>query len=355
MTADLVYDNTGNVQFAYNRNRGLPWHKLGTAVEEDLDLVAMLEVAGLNRSVTKQPLLIMTSAGITTCTTHEAVVLGATERDGERIVGVNSPGYGIHTPEEVFSYGEAVAEVSGACWDTMGMLAGGSRFFGFLRQEPFVLDPNGVNDRIDRGILIASSFDGSLSSVGFATAVRAVCANTVAAGMAAGSRMFAIKHTKNSADRLRFAQKVVESADSYLAAFSAQAEELLRINDTGGLFGKVLDTLYPVPENASARSTSLVNNAREAIAQLYVGPTNAGAVGHNGWAILNAFTEYLDHEATVRITDSTVKAADFRTQAAYDTAKDKARELRKAERALFGEQDGEKLRIAMTIKALATV
>ncbi len=342
MTANLVSDLNGEVQFAYNKNRGNTWHTLGTPVEEDLDLVAMMEVAGLNRSITKQDLFIMTSAGITKCETHQAVVLGATDRDRERIVGVNSPKYGIHEPADVFAYGEAIAEVSGACWDTMGLLAEGSRFFGFLRQEPFILDPNGIADKHERGIVVASSFDGTSNSVGFATMVRAVCANTVAAGMAAGERMFAIKHTRFSADRLKAAIVITESAEDYLKAFSEQATKLLAVNDNGKLLRRTLDVLYPLPE-VDGRAKTLATSKRGQITDIYASDTCAGAVGHNGWAVYNAVTEYLDHQAQIRLEGD------------EGTAKEKARELRKAERALFGEQDALKLKVADIILELAGV
>ena len=124
---------------------------------------------------------------------------------------------------------------------------------------------------------------------------RAVCKNTVMAGLRSARRTFKAKHTPEVEGRIDEANKVLALSTEWSKAFKEMAEQMLSIPMTPDRFTRVLGAAIPLADNASDRQVKNWQETAEAIRGIYANGRNAGYAGHNGWSAWNAVVEYLDH------------------------------------------------------------
>lgn len=215
-------------------------------------------------------------------------------REFEALGAVKSR-YTVLQNQEVIERALAVVGASrgDAVIDTAGVLFDGRQFFATIDLGTLVIDPSGAADSISRYLLVRTGHDGNTPLTYANTDVRAVCNNTVAAGLAKAARVFKAKHTPNAHGRLEEAREVLNLSTAWATEFQAMADEMLGIKMTPGKFDRVIDSV--IPHVDTARRQANRNEAVEKIKAIYAGPKNAGFVGDNGWAAWNAVVEYFDH------------------------------------------------------------
>jgi phage/plasmid-like protein (TIGR03299 family) len=179
--------------------------------------------------------------------------------------------------------------------DTCGVLHEGRQFFAYIDLGTLVIDPTGINDEIARGLLVYNSHDGTVPLTYANTNERAVCKNTVTAGLKTARRTFKAKHTPEVEGRLDEAHTVLALSTTWAQAFREMAEEMLAIPMTPDRLTRVLAAAVPLPDRASDRQVKNREETAEVIRAIYENPRNAGYCGHNGWAAWNAVVEYFDY------------------------------------------------------------
>jgi len=301
----------GKAQFAYNAQRGDPWHRLGTRVTGDQTLAAMLEASGCDDTITLEPAYAMTSEGFVEIPGTRATV--SSKYGPIKAVGTVYSVNGQQRRDLARLASEIVGRSGEACFDTMGAIGEhGEKFFAYLRFEDLVIDPNGIADIIKRGLIVATSYDMTWTNTFGATNVRAVCENTVRMGMGNLSQAIKVKHTADAAERVGQAAAAVGYAAAVEAQVQERAETMLRLDGEAALT-RALDALWPEGETASAVSM----NERATVRRLYEeGPLNAELVGPNGWAAHNAVTEFFGYFAPIRGAGSDAERQHKRTEAA---------------------------------------
>lgn len=165
--------------------------------------------------------------------------------------------------------------------------------------------------------------DGSASLRGRSTSVRQVCANTVAASEAEGSRLgtdFSIRHTKNWKARVEDARKAIKGVRQDIESYRTVMDDLASIPVTAlqrELFSRavVLDqTVSAVSRfkgdvaagNYSARVQKNVEEASSAVLAIFNGPTIPETHKLTAYGLHLAGVEYLDHIRGYRTKDSYV-------------------------------------------------
>jgi phage/plasmid-like protein (TIGR03299 family) len=267
----------------------VPWHGLGTRLEQPPSVVAGIQAAGLDWDVGLRPLA--------TADTHEGVPAFATYRTTDAtILGVVGPHYQPLQNRDAFTFFEPFLRAGEAQLHTAGSLAGGRRVWVLAKvnRRPLEVVPG---DQVEKYVLLSNSHDGTLAvRVGF-TPVRVVCNNTLA--MAHGSdasRLLRVKHTKNVVDNLAAIREVMDLADQQFAASAEQFQALARRDISRSDLDRYVRVVLGLPsqKDQSTRAANIVNRVGTFFE---AGRGNAmPRVRGTWWAAYNAITEYLSYE-----------------------------------------------------------
>ena len=291
--------------FAYNGAEN-PWHRLGVKMAGLATAEEMLAAARADYTVTSEPLYVMTDDGAVEVSGRRATVRSVAEDDNrdpaDRVLGVVGDSYGIVQNRDVLNRALAVVNADGkAVVDTCGVLGKGERFFAYIDLGHLTIDPDGIDDKVTRGLGVLTSHDGSAAVTYAMSNIRWVCQNTVTAGLNAATRTFRARHTANVESMLVDAQRVLGIADDWDKRFSELANRLLRVNDGGSkgqghdMLSRVEQRLWPVGDEPTRHAETIGETRRMELHTLLDSDTCGKNFGYNGWSVYNAFVEYSDH------------------------------------------------------------
>lgn len=292
----LERNETSGASFAYNAETGAPWHRLGVPMAGHQTPDAMLKAAYADYRVSLEPMYVKSPDGRLVPVAGQFATARTNPHTGSfEALGTVKSRYTVLQNHEVIERALAVVGASrgDAVIDTAGVLFDGRQFFASIDLGTLVIDPGGVADSISRYLLVKTGHDGNTPLTYANTDVRAVCNNTVAAGLAKATRVFKAKHTPNAHGRLEEAREVLNLSTTWANEFQAMAMEMLSIKMTAGKLDRVIDSVIPPVDTARRQANR--NETVEAIKHIYAGPKNAAFVGENGWAAWNAIVEYFDH------------------------------------------------------------
>jgi phage/plasmid-like protein (TIGR03299 family) len=268
----------------------LPWHGLGTALEEaDLyDWPSASAKAGLNWEV---ELVRLVTADTQGQVDHRAV---RRKSDG-RVLGVVGPRYAVLQNHDAFGWFEPFLEAKEAALHTAGSLRNGSRIWVLakLSREPLVVAPG---DEVDKYLLLSHSHDGSLAvRVGF-TPVRVVCANTLAMAHGAdASKLLRVKHTKDVHENLANVREVINLANAEFQATAEQYRLLARKSINQSDLQRYVQKVLKVEDDREP-GTRMKNIVEEIVGLAEAGRGNAlPSVRGTLWTAYNGFSEWLSY------------------------------------------------------------
>lgn len=306
MAHNLEILKSGVARMAY-ADREIPWHRLGVPMKGLQTAEAMLSAATADFDVVTTKVAAVDADGNFIRNPDGTPVI---IDDSRATVRVNADGsfdglatvgtrYVVQQNRECLEKALAVVGASGgdAVVDTCGVLHGGREFFASIDLGGLIIDPQGVNDKIARYLLVRNGHDGRTPITFANTSIRAVCKNTVIAGMKDAQRVFTARHTRNADTAIEEAQQVLKISTAWAKSFHATAEKLLSIpmpsHSTN--FSKYLDSMFPEKVGATDRQTRNREKTLNTVRALYENDRNAGGYGHNAWSAYNAVVEYLDH------------------------------------------------------------
>jgi phage/plasmid-like protein (TIGR03299 family) len=204
------------------------------------------------------------------------------------------------------------ASTGDAVVDTCGVLNNGKEFFASIDMGALVIDPMGINDSIERYLLVHNGHDGKTAITFANTSVRAVCKNTVVAGLRGSRRTFTARHTRNADRAMEQANEVLNISNEWARNFTKAAEQLLsvKIPLSSSIIDKVMDEVFPIARDATERQTKNRDNVVSLVRAIYVNDNNAKNYGFNGWSLVNAVGEYLDHYRDASRDDRAIASMD---------------------------------------------
>lgn len=292
-------------QAAFVSSRVLPWHKLGTTVDADLDVTSALEIAHLSGwDVRKTPLF--------------TSVVVEHDEDGEPSGYVNvpienkfavvrnnpfTPGQidalgvvgNVYEPVQNEEHGEFLNALvdGGAKIETAGSLKGGREVFVTMKAPSHMLI--GGKDRVDLYVSALNSHDGSKAFRVITTPVRVVCANTQAAALGNHEAMFSKRHTRGNGGAVQRARETLDMTFKYADLFEAEAEKMIQTSMTNASFARLVDNLYPVLDGESELVQERQQARQNDLYNLFTESPTLSEVRGTRWAGYQAVTEYLDH------------------------------------------------------------
>ena len=289
----------GKASFAYNSYQD-PWHKLGTAVDGNMTIEQALTTANADFEVTKEPIFAQAATGTDKPIAIEGkVATVANYPSGTKTaLGVVGDGYAVVQNKAALevAYDIVGASKGDAYLDTLGVLGTGGQLFSYLRLEDLIVDPVGINDSIERGLVIFWSHDGSVAMTYAFSATRVVCRNTLNFALEGAKNVFRAKHTASVDARLRHAQSVLGVSTAWADSFKEQSEKLLSVSYSQDRFQRVLDTVLPAPKQATDRQKANTQAVHAQVRGTFANELNSKNFGTNGWTMYNSIVEYLDHQ-----------------------------------------------------------
>lgn len=296
--------NTGIAKIAY-ADREIPWHRLGRPMKGLQTMEAMLEAADADFDVVLAQVAVVDAEGNILRNPDGEIVL---IRDSRATVRVNPNGSfdGLSTvgtrfvPQQNREVLQRALDVVGATKgdaviDTCGVLNHGREFFASIDLGQLVIDPTGINDKIERYLLVRNGHDGTIPVTFANTSIRAVCKNTVLAGIRSSRASFTARHTRNADLAIEEARTVLNMSIEWAQEFTKTAERLLGVTMTPARIDKVVQRVFPTSSQESTKQKNNRERTWQAIRGIYENSNNSKGFGNNGWSMLNAIGEYLDH------------------------------------------------------------
>lgn len=288
-----------------------PWHGLGNQLTEQQPLSVWAEQAGMNWQIVESPVhFIAAGHG------HLGELLEYPDSkvlyrsDTQAPLSVVGNRYQVVQPAEILEFYRDLTEISGFELETAGVLKGGRKLWALARTGQ-----SGVlkgNDRTNAYVLLATACDGSMATTAQFTSIRVVCNNTLAVALqGAGTSATCVKVRHNTAfDGERVKRELGISVSSW-SQFMGQLKELsnrkVRIKEAEQYFRDVFtDPASANPDNnqkSMARALELFDGHGR-------GSDLASSRG-TAYGLLNAVTEFVDHERRARNTDYRLDSAWF--------------------------------------------
>lgn len=280
---------------AYNAERGVPWHGLGTAVEGLMTQADAIAAAGLDWEVQPEP--IQTAAG-------EAIDFkrAIVRQSDRRILGVVGNQYKPVQNAEAFDFADGiVADSESNKYETAGSLDDGRTIFltidlGAVQPIKVAGDPTDF----ETYLVLSNAHDGTKSLRVTISPVRVVCSNTLNLAFSGSNRgVFNIRHSGDIESKMKAAQTALGITVDYLRRFEDVAAMLMEtpVDDAKAL--KVYRDAFAMSaaiEEAGEDSERFANHNAERAFETYMTADDLEPIRGTGWGVLNGVADFIDHE-----------------------------------------------------------
>ena len=272
--------------------REVPWHELGTIIEEAPTSRDAIIYAGLDWTVDQRPIFDAFGKEI-------ANYKANTRSSDNSVLGIVTEKYKVVQNAEAFEFTDSLIE-EGVTYETAGSLRNGKTIWLLAKMpQQKILD-----DEFDPYICFTNSHDGTGSIKVCMTPIRVVCNNTLNIALSTAKRSWATKHMGNIETKLEEAKHTLGLANEYMDALATEAEILAERKITDTEIEAVFDSLYPVDkEKDTQRKIDNVELLKANLFKCYAMPDISQYRG-TVWGVINAATDLVAHVAPARMTNT---------------------------------------------------
>lgn len=293
----------------------VPWHGLGTLVDENIGLEEFQKEAGLDWEVQKTPVNYIDERDNVRTFKDKFVLNRTTDHKPFAVV---SGRYKPVQPKEIFEFFRDLLAMHNMKMHTAGSLKDGGRIW-CLAQTGDVHKVLG-NDRVDGYLLLSTSYDLTLSTLAQFTSVRVVCNNTLQQALANNSGRITIPHSKEfKGDSIKAELGI---GREQWQAFTAALDVLAKLKIDASTAVKVMDKVFAIPEDPEKRMADPDRIHAVNVLEMFGTDRYRGAdlCSGTGWGLMNSLTEYVDHHKRARNQGNRIDSAWFGPGAALKGA-----------------------------------
>lgn len=286
-----------------------PWHGLGHRLTADQPLEVWATQAGMDWQILEAPVRFKTGNDdrLTTLLSFpENKVLYRS--DIHVPLSVVSQRFKVVQPQEILEFYRDLTERSGFSLETAGVLMGGKKLFALARTgQSYHLKGGDVTHAY---VLLATACDGTLATTAQFTSIRVVCNNTLA--VALDGRAGAVKVSHNTTfDAQAVKERLgisVRTWGTFMYRMKALSERPIHTMDAATYFHRLFskqnkDGLQLTSERVVAKAMALFDGHGKG-AEL---ASSKGTV----YGLLNAVTQFVDHERRSKSMDHRLDSAWF--------------------------------------------
>lgn len=309
----------------------MPWHGIGTKVDNLMTADECLVTAGLDWEVTKEKIFAEVNGKKVFIPNKYATVRSTDHRP----LGVVGASYKPVQNVDALNFMDALTETGEAKYETAGSLQLGRIIWVMAKI------PNGAGvDPVEKFLLCTTSHDGSSPVMVTATPVRVVCNNTLNAALRGSKNKFRIRHTTNVDDKIAEARKTLADSLVFFKKLDITFDRMKDVKFTEEKLVTLVETVFGAPgdEDASERQENRLEKITEKVLDLSINGAGASlpGVGGTAWGAYNAVTEYLDHFTKIKggkgqsaeeklIASTWFGTVQMKTQKAFDTVLEMAK------------------------------
>ena len=322
MSANLLMLNGQASMFYINE---VPWHGLGTKLNQPATAQAAIQAAQLDWKVVKLPLF----AGSKRIPVPDrfAVVrrTGDLIQRSDPVLGVVSNEYTPLQNYQAFQFFDPIVGQNAAIYHTAGALGNGERVW-ILAKLPGHIRVAG-DDLTEKYLLLSNSHDGKSSVTIKFTPVRVVCQNTLTLALNEGSA-WRVSHHSDIHQKLKQAHEMLGLITEKFGEMEQTFRAMSRVKLDQNRLAEYLASVYP--DSTEPDKQLLVNRDRDWSGYFFDqgrGNREPGVIG-SLWAGFNGVTEWIDHRKTRQNSNQRLQSAWFGESAriksrAYTVALDK--------------------------------
>ncbi len=269
--------------------REMPWHGLGTEVQEAPDSREALRLAGLDWNVVQEPIY----------TGRKELVEGykANVRDSDRKpLGVVTDRYRVIQNREAFAFTDSLLG-EGVSYETVGSLMGGRKVW-LLARMPHEYIISG--ERISPYLLFSNTHDGSGAVRVALTPIRVVCSNTLNLALATAKRSWSMIHTGDIRSRMKEAEDTLLLAGQYMDSLGKEFEALRKKKLSDRQVMEYIEILLPLEEGSTPQQEKNIRRLREDMKMRYFNAPDLQDVGKNAYRFINAASDFATHAQPLR-------------------------------------------------------
>ncbi|KXS36648.1 MAG: hypothetical protein AWU55_2977 [Halomonadaceae bacterium T82-2] len=231
--------------------------------------------------------------------------------DTQAPLSVVSQRYKVVQPEEVLEFYRDLTEYAGYELETAGVLKGGRKFWALARSG--LGGALKGQDQVNDYLLLATSCDGSLATVATPTSVRVVCNNTLTIAVDGTSQGVKVPHSTEFRPQLVKQQLGISVSqwDDFMYRLKTLAERKVSQEEARTYFQSVIcNAEAPLEDPSKLPNFRALNRVQKLYQGEGRGSQLCTAQG-TAWGLLNAVTEYVDHEKRARSNDYRMDSAWF--------------------------------------------
>ena len=302
MAHDLfVNQETGKASMFYVGE--VPWHQLGTLLDNPATSQEAIEAAGLDFDVELKPIHTYVDFEEKPIPNKYATV----RSDTNDVLGVVGARYQPIQNREAFTFFDALVGEDEAIYHTAGVLGKGERIWILAKLPDHI--KVGKKDIVDKYLLLTNSHDGSSVVRAKLTPIRVVCNNTLSVALTGTEQEVRIRHTASAVDKLEEAHKLLGLTNNLYEQLDGIFNKMALRKISEKQLMDYVKTL--VPENPEAKHQTRNENIRNSILDLHETGLGAELARGSAWSAYNALVEYVDHVQGSKNPDKHLKSIWF--------------------------------------------
>lgn len=272
--------------------REVPWHGLGTKVDEAPTSKEAIKLAELDWNV--NPTVIYDANG------KEISGYKANMRDSDQsILGIVSDRYQIVQNSEAFEFTDSLLD-EGVVYETAGSLRDGKQIWLLARMPSTTI----LGDDVDPYLCFTNTFDGSGAIKVCMTPVRVVCNNTLNLALETTKRSWSTRHIGDLAGKLHQAKETLGLAQEYMKKLDEDADRLANTKLSDAEIESIVSFIFPIDYiKDTKRKIENTNKMRNDFMTCYMMPDIA-QYRNTAYGLVNAASDMAGHMAPSRVTSN---------------------------------------------------
>ena len=283
-----------------------PWHGLGNRLSPKQPLEVWAKQAGMDWQIRESPVYYIADSnegiGMTSLYEDQKVLYRS---DTEAALSVVSQRYQVVQPSEILEFYRDLTRVSGFTLETAGVLKGGRKVWALAKTNQSAKLKG--DDVVNGYLLLATACDGTLATTAQFTSIRVVCNNTLAIALENGTSAVKVPHS-TTFDAKAVKQQLglsISAWDDFIYRMKILSERKVKSHEA-------MDFVLRLFADPSAKLAN--ERAMKKVLTLYEGNGRGAELASSkgtAFGLLNAITEFVDHERRARSTDYRLDSAWF--------------------------------------------
>jgi phage/plasmid-like protein (TIGR03299 family) len=284
-----------------------PWHGLGNKLSKNQPLEVWADQAGMNWQIEESPIQYITGNNPMMGELKEypdsKVLYRSDTLDPLSVVGNR---YKAVQPREILEFYRDLTDHAGFELETAGVLKGGRKLWALAKTgQSSTLKGN---DQTNGYVLLATACDGSMATTAQFTSIRVVCNNTLSIALQGNSPACVKVRHSTSFDANKVKRELGISVNAW-SSFMDEMKELSNRKINTSEAHQFISTVFSLPSSPNANQ-----RAMKRVEELYNGHGHGSLLESSkgtAYGLLNAVTEYVDHERKARSNDFRLDSAWF--------------------------------------------